>query len=259
MSPVLLSEQNGCVLTLTLNRPDRRNALNGELVDALIEELVAAGQNAAVRVVVLTGSGTAFSAGADLDALRAMQSASYDENLSDSRRLARLFETIIRLPKPVIGHINGHAIAGGCGLAAACDIVLADQDAKFGFTEVRIGFVPALVSVFVRRRVAEGRLRHLLLRGHVIPAEEALAIGLVDEIYSADALSAAVAALARDIATETSGIAVALTKELLADIPSGLSEGLERAAGINAKARSTDDCRAGVAAFLDKSDPPWRS
>ena len=256
---MLQSHSSGSILTLTLDRPEVRNALSGELVEQLTEALEAAGRDDAVRVVVLTGTGRAFSAGADLAALQGLQTASAEANLADSELLARLFETIYTLPKPVVAKVQGHAIAGGCGLAAVCDVSLVADDVKLGFTETRIGFVPALVAVFVVRKLGEAAARDLLLRGHLIDAAEAARIGLVTRAVPAGDLDVAVDALCRDLATETSASAVALTKRLLADVPSmGLAEGLSYAARLNAFARSTDDCKAGVAAFLGKTDPPWR-
>ena len=256
---MLQSHSSGSVLTLTLDRPEVRNALSGELVEQLTEALEAAGRDDAVRVVVLTGTGRAFSAGADLAALQGLQTASAEANLADSELLARLFETLYTLPKPVVAKVQGHAIAGGCGLAAVCDFSLVADDVKLGFTETRIGFVPALVAVFVVRKLGEAAARDLLLRGHLIDAAEAARIGLVTRAVPAGDLDVAVDALCHDLATQTSASAVALTKRLLADVPSmGLAEGLSYAARLNAFARSTDDCKAGVAAFLGKTDPPWR-
>ena len=256
---MLQSHSSGSVLTLTLDRPEVRNALSGELVEQLTGALEAAGRDDAVRVVVLTGTGRAFSAGADLAALQGLQTASAEANLADSELLARLFETIYTLPKPVVAKVQGHAIAGGCGLAAVCDFSLVADDVKLGFTETRIGFVPALVAVFVVRKLGEAAARDLLLRGHLIDAAEAARIGLVTRAVPAGDLDVAVDALCHDLATQTSASAVALTKRLLADVPSmGLAEGLSYAARLNAFARSTDDCKAGVAAFLGKTDPPWR-
>ena len=256
---MLQSHSSGSVLTLTLDRPEVRNALSGELVEQLTGALEAAGRDDAGRVMVLTGTGRAFSAGADLAALQGLQTASAEANLADSELLARLFETIYTLPKPVVAKVQGHAIAGGCGLAAVCDVSLVADDVKLGFTETRIGFVPALVAVFVVRKLGEAAARDLLLRGHLIDAAEAERIGLVTRAVPAGDLDVAVDALCRDLATETSASAVALTKRLLADVPSmGLAEGLSYAARLNAFARFTDDCKSGVWAFLGKTDPPWR-
>ena len=257
---MLQSRQSGAVLTLTLDRPEVRNALSAELVGALTDAVRAAGRDESVRVVVLTGSGKAFSAGADLAALQALSSASAEANLADSERLADLFRAIYTSPKPVVAKVQGHAIAGGCGLAAVCDLSFVAEHAKLGFTETRIGFVPAIVSVFIVRKLGEGAARDLLLRGRLLDAAEAARIGLVTASVPTEHLDEAVDAVCQELATETSASAVALTKQLLADVPSmGVAEGLSYAARLNALARATDDCRAGVSAFLNKTDPPWRA
>lgn len=257
---MLQTRRDGPVLTLTLDRPDVRNALSADLVDSLRRALGDAAADERLRAVVLAGSGTVFSAGADLAALQALQSASAEANLADSERLAGLFEAVYRHPLPVVARVHGHAIAGGCGLAAVCDFSIVAEGVKLGFTETRIGFVPAIVAVFVVRKLGEAAARDLLLRGPLIGATEAARIGLVTRVVAADALDAEVDALTAEIATQTSRSAVALTKQLLADVPSmGLSEGLSYASRLNALARATDDCRAGVAAFLGKTDPPWRA
>lgn len=259
LSIVLLASHKDKTLTLTLNRPEKRNALSADLIGELKSALAAAADDSAIRVIVLTGAGRVFSAGADLAALQALQTASYAENLADSQHLAELFEQIARHPKPIIAMVNGHAIAGGCGLAAVCDFAIVADHAKLGFTETRIGFVPAIVSAFVLKKLGEAAARDLLLRGHLVSASEAAGMGLVTRAVPADELDLAVATLASELATETSGSAVALTKRLLADVAGmTLSNAMEYASELNAQARGTDDCKAGIAAFLGKSDPPWR-
>jgi methylglutaconyl-CoA hydratase len=156
--------------------------------------------------------------------------------------------------------VHGHAIAGGCGLAAVCDLSVVAHGAKLGFTEVRIGFVPAIVMVFLRRKVGETTARDLLLRGHLLDAEAAVDCGLVTQAVAPDELDATVRSLANAIATETSGSAVALTKQMLAQVPGmGLHEGLDYAVQMNAFARGTDDCQAGIQAFLNREAPPWKA
>lgn len=247
------------VATLTLDRPNKRNALNAALVTALQDALEDAANDDAIRVVVLTGAGSAFSAGADLAALKALRTATPLENAADSEHLAALFEQIYLHPKPIIAKVNGHAIGGGAGLAAVCDFSIADEEAKIGFTEVRLGFVPAIVMVFVRRKLGEAAAKDLLLRGALRPASEMAALGLLTRAVPAADLDAAVDKIAREIARETSGSAVALTKRMMAQMPGmGLREALSYATQMNAFARSTEDCQAGIAAFLDKTDPPWR-
>lgn len=259
MSAAVVSSRSGATLSLTLARPEKRNALSAEVVEALLAALAEAAADPAVRVIRLAGEGKVFSAGADLDALQRLQDASYEENLDDSRRLARLFEAIYTHPRPVIAEVHGHAIAGGCGLAAVCDLSVAAEDARFGFTEVRIGFVPALVSVFVTRKIGEAAAREMFLRGHLVSASEALRIGLINEVVPADRLGRRVQELAEELARETSAAALAMTKELLAHVAGmPLSQALDTAADYNARARGTADCRAGVRAFLQKQDPPWK-
>jgi methylglutaconyl-CoA hydratase len=252
-------EKQARVATITLNRPDKRNALNAGLVTALQDGLQQAANDEDVRVVVLTGAGKVFSAGADLAALEALQTATPMENAADSEHLARLFEQIYLHPKPVIARINGHAIAGGSGLAAVCDFSIAADHAKMGFTETPIGFVPAIVMVFVLRKLGEAAARDLLLRGALVTAQEAADMGLITRAVPAGELDDTVAALAEEIATQTSASAVALTKKMMAQVPGmGLQEALSYATQMNAFARGTADCQAGIAAFLGKTDPPWR-
>jgi methylglutaconyl-CoA hydratase len=259
MQKLLRYECAGPTATLTLDRPDKRNALNAALVGDLKDALGEAAADDAVRTVVLTGAGSAFSAGADLASLEALQDASPEENLDDSAHLAELFEQIYRHPKPVIAKVNGHAIGGGAGLAAVCDFAFVAEGAKIGFTEVRIGFVPAIVMIFVRRKLGETAARDLLLRGRLLAASEAAEIGLVARAVPDGELDEAVAELAGELARETSPAALRLTKEALAQTSGmGLSEALAYATQLNALARSTDDCQAGIAAFLDKRDPPWK-
>jgi len=257
MSRIQETTRHG-IRTLTLNRPGKRNALNGALVEALHSALQDDADDPDTRVVVLTGAGSAFSSGADLEALRQMRTAGPMQNRADSKQLAALFNALYTHPKPVIAKVNGHAIAGGCGLAAVCDFAVAVESARLGFTEVRIGFVPAIVMVYVRRKLGETALRDLMLRGRLISAEEAAELGLIHQAVPESELDEAVQALARDISRNTSASAVALTKQLLADVPGmGYREALDHAVQLNALARSTDDCQAGIQAFLDKTDMPW--
>lgn len=258
MPDLLETSTDGQVQTICLNRPDKRNALNAALVAALNEQLEETAGRDRIRAIVLTGAGSVFSAGADLSSLKAMREAGPIENQQDSRHLATLFRQIYQHPKPVIAKVNGHAIGGGCGLAAVCDFAYATEGAKLGFSEVRIGFVPAIVMVFLRRKLGETQTRDLLLRGRLVDADTAADLGLVTQSIPDDALSGEVEALARELAHETSGSAVALTKQMLARVPGmGLDEALDYAVQMNAFARGTEDCRAGVDAFLNDEDPPW--
>lgn len=247
------------VVTLTLNRPKQRNALNGSLVDALRQALVRASDDSNVRVVVITGAGKSFCAGADLKDLQALRKAQAMDNLKDSQRLARLYTTIYRLDKPVIAKVNGAALGGGCGLAAVCDWSFASEKAVLGFPEVRLGFVPAVVMPFVVRKVGEAAARDILLSGRRFPAARAQEIGLVTQAVASKDLSETVDRIAHEIACETSGSAVALTKRLLAATAgASLPEAVDQAVTVNAFARGTNDCQQGVDAFLNRKDPPWK-
>ncbi len=258
MSDLVQLHKSDRIARIVLNRPEKRNALSSELVESLQHVLDTVERDDAVRVVVLTGEGSAFSAGADLAALENMQTASAIDNAEDSRQLALLFRRIYTFPKPVIARINGHAIAGGCGLAAVCDLSVAVDSSKLGFTEVRIGFVPAIVMVFVLRKLGEAAARRLMLTGELISADDAAAMGLINAAVPESRLDDHVDELAQAIATGTSASAVHLTKQMMARVPGmGLDEALDYAAHMNAFARSTDDCRAGISAFLNKTDPPW--
>jgi len=206
-----------------------------------------------------TGAGTAFSAGADLAALQAMRRASREENLTDSIAIADLFERIARHPLPVIAAVNGHAVAGGAGLAIACDFSVGVRDAKFGFSEVKIGFIPAIVMNFLLRAVGENVARALCITGRLEPMDDARRLGLVQMVVEHDALGAAVQSIGDEIAA-ASPEAIARTKALFLKLrPLPLAEGLRAAAEENAEARGTDECREGVAAFLEKRKPRWRA
>ena len=258
MSSLVQTATDGPVRTITLNRPDKRNALNAELVTALRTALTEAEKDEALRAIVLTGAGSAFSAGADLSSLRAMRDAGPIENQNESRHLAELFRQVYQHSKPVIAKLNGHAVGGGCGLAAVCDFSYAAEEAKMGFPEVRIGFVPAIVMVFLRRKLGETKTRDLLLRGRTMEATEAAEMGMISKSVPAPELTERVDALAQELARETSGSAVALTKQMLARVPGmGLDEALDYAVQMNAFARGTDDCQAGIDAFLNDEAPPW--
>jgi methylglutaconyl-CoA hydratase len=252
-------KDSGRLAILTLQRPDQRNALNRELVSRLTELISGYAEDNVCRVIILTGSGNTFSAGADLKALEDMQSATFNENREDSKALARLFSTIRRSPKPVIARVNGHAIAGGLGLVTSCDFSICVEEARLGFTEVRIGMVPAIVMVLLKRRLGDLALRNLLLRGHLVSAAEAEDIGLINMAVSSTLLDEKVFELARELASLTSPHAVSATKRMMAEMEEmNWTEALDYAVTENARARETADCRAGISAFLDKTDPPWK-
>lgn len=246
------------ICRIVLNRPEKRNALDDTMVAELTEAFRSAGASDAVKVILLSANGTAFCAGADLAYLQQISRNSLEQNREDSRRLAGLFEAIITSRKPVIAAVNGPALAGGCGLATVCDIVIASESARFGYTEVRIGFIPALVMTFLIRRVGEGRARELLLRGNSIDAGEAKAIGLVNMVADDGSLDANADALCHELITQNSGTAMALTKKLLWQIGTmDIQAALDVSAGANAEARMTPECRKGIAAFLTRTKIEW--
>ena len=243
---------------ITLNRPEKRNALNQALVTELKACFVQAGQDPGVKVVVLRAQGEAFCAGADLAYLQDLQQYAYEQNLEDSNHLRDLFLTIYTLPKVVIAQVQGHALAGGCGLATVCDFALAVPEAKFGYTEVKIGFVPALVMIFLIRKIGESRARHLLLSGNLVSAADALSMGLVTRVVSPETLETEVNALAEKLASGNSASSMALTKQMIAEVQSmKLDEALTYASRMNAQARATEDCKRGIAAFLAKEKIMW--
>lgn len=259
VNDAVLYQVENQVATITLNRPDKRNALNAQLVEGLKQALTQANADPAVKVVVLTGSGKAFCSGADLDSLQQMQGNTFEQNLADSSSLAELFKLIYNLDKVSIAKINGHALAGGCGLATVCDFSLAVPEARFGYTEVKIGFVPAIVSWFLVRKVGEGIARRLLLSGNVMPAAQALQLGLISEVVEAADLDNAVATLADELCHRNSGAAMASTRHLIAAVQElDLEEGLAFASNMNAHARAHAECRRGIAAFLNKQEIDWR-
>jgi methylglutaconyl-CoA hydratase len=243
---------------ITLNRPDKRNALSHELVAELTQNFGKAEGDATAKVVVLKANGESFCAGADLAYLQQLQNFSYEENLADSNHLKDLFLKIYSLKKVVIAQVQGHALAGGCGLATVCDFVFAVPEAKFGYTEVKIGFIPALVAVFLVRKIGEQKARQLLLTGEIIKAEEALNRGLISFVVNSDSLGISVYDFAQRLISSNSAQSMELTKQLIADMQAlPLEDALNLAATMNAKARGTDDCKKGISAFLNKQELRW--
>jgi methylglutaconyl-CoA hydratase len=250
-------EQRGPIAILTLNRPEVRNALSPTLLRTLEARLNALGTDPSVRVIVLTGNGV-FSSGADLENLRALMDNSSAANKADSNRLANILLRLYTFPKAVIAAVEGAAIAGGAGLATACDLIVAGQSSRFGYTEVRLGFVAAIVSVFLLRSVGEKHARELLLTGRLITAPEAHRIGLINEIVPDGTALARALEIALEIAQNSSG-AISASKEALSVLPGmGLEEGLRYAATLNAWIRGTDDLKEGVTAFLERRAPNWK-
>jgi methylglutaconyl-CoA hydratase len=253
----LLLDTAGHVATITLNRPDKRNSINTQMIADLQSTLDAVEQTQA-RVVILTGAGSSFCAGMDLAMLQAIATQSPSENQDDSRRIAKLFRRIWSYSKPMIAAVNGHALAGGCGLATLCDFTFAVPEAKFGYTEVKIGFLPAIVSVFLTRQIGEKRTRDLLLTGRLVEAAEFKELGLVNEIVPADRLMARVHELA-EVLIAVSPVSISRAKRLLTTAAAAsLDADLERAVLENARMRATPDFKEGLASFLEKRKPVWQ-
>lgn len=249
-------EMDSAVATVTLARPEKRNAISGRMIEELLAAFEQAEKSAA-RVVILTGSGKAFCAGMDLEELQGLAQQSRKENLEDSRRMAALFRHIHEFPHPVIAAVNGPAIAGGCGIATLADFTLAAPEAKFGYTEVKIGFIPALVSVYLRRQIGDKRARDLLLTGRIISAEEALRLGLVTEIVPAEQLMARARELAASLLS-VSPTSIERTKHLLLRFDEKeTAEEIQLAIRANTEIRATADFREGLASFLEKRAPRW--
>jgi methylglutaconyl-CoA hydratase len=249
---------DGRVATITLNRPDKRNAISYDLIEDLLTALAEVAKSQAL-VLILTGAGTAFCSGMDLDNLKALIGRSAEQSLEDTQIMARLFRTLYDFPKPTIAAVNGAAIAGGTGLATLCDFTLAVPDAKFGYTEVRIGFVPAIVSTFLLRQVGEKIARDLLLTGRLFDAEEAQRIGLVTEVVPAGNLMNRTRELAA-LVMENSPSSLLYTKRLLSQAVRGeLDAQIGVAVRENAAIRATADFREGITAFLEKRKPKWSS
>jgi methylglutaconyl-CoA hydratase len=246
----------GLLAVLTLDRPEKRNAISYELIDDVLRALAAVEQSSA-QIVILTGSGKAFCSGMDLDNLKSITGRSAEENRADSATMARLFRTLYEFPRVTIAAVNGPAIAGGCGLATLCDFTVASTEAKFGYTEVRIGFVPAIVSTFLLRQVGEKQARDLLLTGRIIGAEEALRLGLASELVAPEKLQERARELAANL-LENSPASLVATKRLLKGFASEeLDRQIAAAVEENARIRTTDDFREGVTSFLEKRSPRW--
>jgi methylglutaconyl-CoA hydratase len=238
------------VLTATLNRADKRNAINAPMVDDLLQVLERADLDAAVRVLALRGAGPDFCAGADLDELLASADQTPEENARSALRLGAVFLRMRALPKPVVAVVHGRALAGGCGLATACDLVLARADAQLGYPEVRRGFVPAMVMAILRRIVGEKVAFDLVATGRLLSAEEARQLGLVSRVITPGAFEREVADLLSGLAG-ASATALALIKQTLYQLDTrSFSDGIELGAQVNALARTTPDFRTAIAAFL---------
>ena len=252
----IMVAERASIKTITLNRPERRNAMTPEMQ----EELIATMEDAAAggcRVLVLAGAGEAFCSGLDLSALQATREQSAAEYRADAERIARLFRTLYELPQPTIAAVDGAAIAGGTGLAIICDFTLATPAAKFGFTETRIGFVPALVSAYLALQIGDKRSRDLLLTGRLFDAEEAYRLGLVNEIVPPEDLAQRVQLLAEVLIANSSQSLRATRQLMAAQNKAWLDAATAEAIAVSTQARETEDFREGVAAFLEKRKPVW--
>jgi len=247
------------VTTITMNRPERRNALDDVMIKELNEAFSATNRSAESRVVVLAGEGSSFCAGMDLDYLRRFIQLGHNENLDDAVHLMKLLQTINTMRKPVLAKVSGPAMGGGCGIAAACDFVFAGKErARFGVPEVRLGFLPALILLFLMKRMGDGRAREFVLRGETLSAAVALERGLVTEVVADELLDEKVSAFASELASSTSQSSITLTKELLSRLGElSEKEALEYAANLNAVARKTEDFKKGIESFVNKEKLRW--
>jgi methylglutaconyl-CoA hydratase len=260
MSDLVLSRRDGPLLTLTLNDPARGNPLSGAMADTLRVALQDASSDPGVRAVILAGAGRHFSAGADLAALATLAAGGDPEaNLADSRRLEWLFAALLGHPKLTVAAVRGAAVAGGCGLATACDLVVAERSARFAYTEVKIGFIPALVSTFATRRLPGHVVRRLLLDPELVDGERAVDLGLADELVDEGAAEERARERALAICRKSSPAAVEATKRLLNDtVGMPWREALSLAAEANARQRLHPECQRGVRTFLErKTTPDW--
>ncbi len=243
---------------IILNRPEKRNALSHELVAELKDAFQQAEKDEQVKVIILKANGEAFCAGADLAYLQQLQSFTHEENLADSNHLKELFLKIYSLNKIVIAQVQGHALAGGCGLATVCDFVFAIPEAKFGYTEVKIGFIPAIVMIFLLRKIGEGKAKQILLTGDLVTADEAVQLGLVNKVIASNEIENHVETFAQRLIDTNSQHAMMLTKKMIADVQTmTLEEALTFASKMNATARESDDCKKGIDAFLSKKKISW--
>lgn len=254
---IALASSDG-VGVITLDRPEKRNALSFDLIAELKVAFERYENDEQINVIILRANGPSFCAGADIADLQKLQSYSFEENLADSNHLKELFLRIYTLKKVVIAQVQGHALAGGCGLVTVCDFAFAVPDAKFGFPEVKIGFIPAIVMIFLLRKVGEARVKQLLLSGDTFSANQAMQTGLVFEIIESENLEARVMEFAKKLIRTNSSHAMMLTKQMITKLHSmSLLESLSIAADMNARARETDDFKRGIQSFLNKEKPSW--
>jgi methylglutaconyl-CoA hydratase len=245
------------VASVTLNRPEVHNAFNEVMIAELIEIFKQVSTDDSIRVVVLTGNGKSFSAGADLNWMKKMINYSYEENMDDSLKLAELFHLMYSCPKPVIARVNGAAIGGGTGLVAVCDIAIAAENAKFSLSEVKLGLVPACISPYVIRKVGEGRCREFFLTGERLIAKRAMELGLVNQVVPSEELDQAVQEKANQLIS-SGPKAIAMCKELLKNVPGmDFDKAKTYTADMIARMRIGDEGQEGMNAFLEKRKPKW--
>jgi len=248
----LLTADEGQIRMLTLNRPEKRNALNSGLVSALKDALNESDNEENLRAIVIRGAGKDFCSGADLAELQKISGNTYDENLDDARSLAHLFSLIRSVKIPVIAAVHGRALAGGCGLATACDLIVSTESARFGYPEVKIGFVPAIVTAFLRRNISEKHAFEMITQGFEFSAQRAYEIGLVNQLFEEESFEEAVHNYAF-VYEKVSRSAVIMSKELLYRMDGQqFGESMDAGTEVNARARMTDDCQKGIAKFLNR-------
>ncbi|MDZ4668727.1 MAG: enoyl-CoA hydratase-related protein [bacterium] len=258
MDDLVLYEVIDRVGYITLNRPQKRNALSYEFVSEIRNQLTLAENDVTCKVIVIKANGDAFCSGADLASLQKLQNNTYHENLADSKHLAALYLQIYQCAKIVISRVEGAAFAGGCGLATICDFCFADHNARFAYTEVKIGFIPAIVTVFLMRTVGEKVAKQILLTGDIFDAERALQYQLITQVIDAQIIEEEVHQFALRLCKTTSAQSVDSTKKMIAKIPElSLEDALNYAAEMNAEARASTDCKKGINAFLNKEKLTW--
>ncbi len=258
MCPMLEVSVEGRIATITLNQPEKRNALGPQMVAALKSEIQNQLEQEEVKIILFAAQGPAFCSGADLEYLKQIRNFSDDDNLKDSQNLRELFDLIYNSNKLIVSKVNGPALAGGCGLATICDYCIASDTAKFGYTESRIGFIPALVMVYLRQRIQGAAMRDILLSARILEANEAKQMGLADFVVPADTLDTFTSDFLNGLLTSVSGSSIALIKQMLRELPGKtLGEALDYAATMNMKARRTVDCMRGIDSFLNKEKIQW--
>lgn len=255
---MLITEIKNRIGILTLNRQEKRNALSPELIEALKSKLIEWKNDENIKVIILKANGDAFCAGADLAYLQKLQTNTFEENIEDSTELMELFSMIYHYPKVIISEIQGAALAGGCGLATVTDFSFASEKATFGYTEARIGFIPAIVMIFLLRKIGEGRAKELLLSANIIDAEQAFYYGLINKVLPHENLEEYVLNYAQNLCDQNSAISMKLTKLMINNVHEmPIETALKYAAEENARARMTNDCKVGIESFLNKQKPIW--